>query len=61
MSDRIHRASMFVGGLTTGFIGIAGVGNLVSPLVLGWVGLVGATVLLGGNLWRIYFPDTPKT
>lgn len=60
MSDRIHRFSMFVGGMCSGFVGITGVGNILSPQELGYIALVGAVAVMGGTLWRTYFPDQQK-
>ena len=51
---------MFLGALTTAFIGITGVGDLVGPQVLGAIAIAGTTITIGGTLWRVYFPDTSK-
>ena len=59
MSDRIHRFIMFGVAVAVGFVGIAGVGDLVSHLVLGWISLAAALGTIVGNSWRILFPETP--
>lgn len=57
MSDRVHRIIMFGSAVLVGFIGIAGVGDVVSKDVLSWLAIAAATGTVVGNAWRTYFPQ----